>query len=75
MARYLILGAGKFGRLALERLGGQDELAAFLVVDRSPPALPGTRGLITASVEWVEAEASSTRPWEDFSGTPLFLLT
>jgi hypothetical protein len=39
MASYLILGAGKFGRLALERLGQQDAAASFVVVDRDPVAL------------------------------------
>jgi hypothetical protein len=39
MASYLILGAGKFGRLALERLGRQDIAASFVVVDRDPKAL------------------------------------
>lgn len=39
MASYLILGAGKFGRLALERLARQDADANFLVVDRDPAAL------------------------------------
>jgi len=39
MASYLILGAGKFGRLALERLTRQDAAASFVVVDRDPAAL------------------------------------
>ncbi|MCK9378040.1 MAG: hypothetical protein M0P73_18125 [Syntrophobacterales bacterium] len=39
MARYLILGAGKFGRLALARLAREDAAADFLVVDRDPGAL------------------------------------
>jgi hypothetical protein len=39
MASYLILGAGKFGRLALERLARQEADAGFLVVDRDPEAL------------------------------------
>jgi hypothetical protein len=39
MAKYLILGSGKFGRLALERLGRQDRGASFLIVDRDPGAL------------------------------------
>lgn len=59
MARYLILGAGKFGRLALERLGQEDEEAVFLVVDRSPQALKGVRNLTTARVEEVEGEAAA----------------
>ena len=39
MASYLILGAGKFGRLALERLTRQDAAASFVVVDQDPAAL------------------------------------
>ncbi len=39
MAQYLILGAGKFGRLALARLAREDAAADFLVVDRDPGAL------------------------------------
>lgn len=39
MASYLILGAGKFGRLALTRLARQDVLAKFAVVDRDAAAL------------------------------------
>lgn len=57
MASYLILGAGKFGRLALERIVSQDEQAAFLVVDRKSQALSAARNLTTAPVQWVEAEA------------------
>lgn len=43
MASYLILGKGKFGRLALKRLARQDGSASFLVVDRDPQAL-GSEG-------------------------------
>ena len=39
MAIYLILGAGKFGRLALNRLARQDAAARFAVVDRDPAVL------------------------------------
>jgi hypothetical protein len=42
MASYLILGAGKFGRLALKRLARQDAAASFVVVDRDPGALAVT---------------------------------
>ena len=56
MARYLILGAGRFGRLALERLGAQDAQAAFVVVDRRSPALAAARNLAPARTQWVEAE-------------------
>ncbi len=39
MASYLILGAGKFGRLALQRLTRHDRAARFAIVDRNPEAL------------------------------------
>jgi len=42
MASYLILGAGTFGRLALERLTRQDAAASFVVVDSDPAALTMT---------------------------------
>jgi hypothetical protein len=57
MASYLVLGAGKFGRLALERIGSLDEQAVFLVVDRNSQALVTARNLTAAPVQWVEAEA------------------
>ena len=59
MARYLILGAGKFGRLALERLSGQDAQAEFLVVDRTSQALAAARSLTSARAQWLEAEAGA----------------
>jgi TrkA-N domain len=59
MASYLIVGAGKFGRLALERLGKEDEEAAFLVVDRNPQALQEARNLTAAPVAEMEAEAAA----------------
>jgi len=43
MASYLVLGAGRFGRLALERLARQDAGAVFWVVDRDPAALAAAR--------------------------------
>jgi hypothetical protein len=39
MASYLILGTGKFGRLALRRLARQDAAASFVGVDHDPAAL------------------------------------
>jgi hypothetical protein len=39
MASYLILGNGKFGRLALRRLARQDAAASFVGVDRDPAVL------------------------------------
>jgi hypothetical protein len=56
MARYLILGAGKFGRLALERLRSRDEQAQFLVVDRRAQALR-VQGLGASGVQGIAAEA------------------
>jgi hypothetical protein len=44
MASYLILGAGKFGRLALRRLTRHDASARFVVVDRDPGALAALDG-------------------------------
>lgn len=43
MASYLILGTGKFGRLALRRLARQDAAASFVVVDQDPAALAAAR--------------------------------
>jgi hypothetical protein len=59
MARYLILGAGKFGRLALRRLAGQETAPSFLVVDRDPAALAalGKNGLPAGSRVTAEAVA------------------
>jgi hypothetical protein len=57
MARYLILGAGKFGRLALARLVRQEEAPVLMVVDRQPEALAAARDLAVPGVEWVAAEA------------------
>ncbi len=59
MARYLILGAGRFGRLALERLGALDPQAVFWVVDRRAPALDAARDLAPATTHWLEAEAGA----------------
>jgi hypothetical protein len=59
MARYLVLGAGKFGRLALRRLARQEAAASFLVVDRDPAALAalGTNGVPAESRVAAEAVA------------------
>jgi hypothetical protein len=72
MAGYLILGAGRFGRLALLRLARQDGAAAFLVVDRDPAVLAAARALKIPRVETVLAEAvaflvdhlSAEAPWD-----------
>jgi hypothetical protein len=55
MSRYLILGGGKFGRLALERLGRQDTEARFLIVDYGPVPLLVEEGL--PAYQQVQAEA------------------
>jgi len=57
MAGYLILGAGKFGRLALRRLKQQDDPATFVVVDQDPQVLAAARASAASRVQWVEAEA------------------
>jgi hypothetical protein len=53
MASYLILGAGKFGRLALSRLARLDASARCTVVDRDPAtlALDGIPGLTRVPAE------------------------
>jgi hypothetical protein len=73
MSRYLILGAGKFGRLALERLARQENEASFLMVDTSQEALAEARALIDHNrVRVIQGEAvafllkflKDTPPWE-----------
>jgi len=57
MAFYLILGAGKFGRLALRRLPEQDSEARFLVIDHRAPALEEARSLGVKGAEMLEGDA------------------
>ncbi len=57
MASYLILGAGKFGRLALKRLAAQDPEARFLVVDNRGAALEEAQALGVSGTEMLEADA------------------
>ncbi len=57
MARYLILGAGKFGRLALTRLAAQDPAGDFVVVDRDGVALAAAQSPNSHRLERVEADA------------------
>jgi hypothetical protein len=57
MASFLILGAGKFGLLALQRLSAQDPEARFVVVDHQAEALAEARSLDVAGADLVEAEA------------------
>jgi hypothetical protein len=72
MPRYLILGAGKFGRLALQRLA-PDEDASFLVVDESKEALAEAQALVDNNrVRVIQGEAvafllkflKDNPPWE-----------
>ncbi len=72
MARYLILGAGKFGLLALKRLARQDGAATFLVVDRDAAALaaawtlkiPGMQGVVADAVAFLAAHLREDSPWD-----------
>jgi hypothetical protein len=57
MAVYLILGAGRFGRLALARLARQDASAGFVMVDNQPRALAAARNGFPDRVTWVESDA------------------
>lgn len=57
MASFLILGAGKFGLLALERLSAQDPEARFVVVDRQAATLIRARSLDVKGADLVEARA------------------
>jgi|UniRef100_A0A7V6A5C5 hypothetical protein len=72
MASYLLLGAGKFGRLALRRLAGQDPEARFLVIDRSEQALAEARTLEIAgaqmradeAIAYLAAHLGPEPPWD-----------
>lgn len=57
MASFLILGAGKFGLLALQRLSAQDPEARFVVVDHQAAALAKARNLGVAGADFIKAEA------------------
>jgi hypothetical protein len=59
MARYLIVGAGKFGRLALRRLPEEDREARFLVIDRKAEALAEARSLGVEGAAMLEADGIS----------------
>jgi len=56
MASYLILGTGKFGRLALRRLARQDAAASFVGVDRDPAALAMT---LDGVPDWTRVQAEA----------------
>lgn len=72
MASYLILGAGEFGRLALQRLAEQDSRARFLVIDRRSTALgeilipvPGKTELLEAeAISYLAAHLGPEPPWD-----------
>jgi TrkA-N domain len=59
MSAYLILGAGKFGRLALQRLSRQEPTATFLVVDQAQEALAAVEALGIPNYEGIAAEAGA----------------
>jgi hypothetical protein len=72
MASYLILGAGKFGRLALRRLAERDSQARFLVIDRRGSALAETRipgvedveMLVDEAISFLAAHLGPEFPWD-----------
>ena len=71
MASYLILGAGKFGLLALRRLAEQDRGARFLVIDRRASALAeartlevGAELLADESIPYLAAHLGPEPPWD-----------
>jgi hypothetical protein len=72
MASYLILGAGKFGRLALQRLSLQDAAATFWVVDRDPGALAAARGdqdrgwqgVVQDAISFLKQQSPAEVPWD-----------
>jgi|UniRef100_A0A7C5AKK6 hypothetical protein len=71
MASYLILGAGKFGRLALRRLLAQDPEARIHLVDQRAEALTGLRDLGGAvkatraeAGEFLETHLDHNDPWD-----------
>ncbi len=54
--RYVIVGYGKFGKLALERLSGLSDPFDILVVDRDAEVFPEG---ISGHVQWIAADAVS----------------
>lgn len=72
MAVYLILGAGKFGQLALARLGRQDAGAHFVVVDQSPAALAEAsavcpirmQAVAVEAIEYLTTQLGPDAPWD-----------
>lgn len=71
MANYLVLGCGKFGRLALQRLTAQNREARFLVVDQNPKVLPGLQAFgpavetaVAEVGEFLTARLTPKSPWD-----------
>jgi hypothetical protein len=70
MASYLILGAGKFGRLALKRLARQDASASFVVVDRDAAALmavdgvPGWTRVVSDAIDFLVEHLRNDGRWD-----------
>jgi hypothetical protein len=71
MASYLILGAGKFGRLALNRLARQDAAAKFVVVDRDPEVLaqsvdgvPGCTRVASDAIDFLVEHLRDDGRWD-----------
>ena len=70
MASYLILGGGKFGRLALTRLAGQDAAASCLIVDRDPGPLAavgdgsGSQQVQAEAIAFLVQHLKSDGRWE-----------
>lgn len=57
MARYFILGAGKFGKLALTRLSAHNGTARFLVMDLCPEALRSAQAHLGKPGEFLLGDA------------------
>uniref|UniRef100_A0A7C3Z927 RCK N-terminal domain-containing protein n=1 Tax=Desulfobacca acetoxidans TaxID=60893 RepID=A0A7C3Z927_9BACT len=70
MAWYLILGAGKFGRLAQQRLAAEDHKARFVIVDRRPkaaaalPSRPGAETVEADAIRYLVAHLSPESSWD-----------
>jgi hypothetical protein len=59
MGSYLIMGAGKFGRLALARLSNLDPAARFVVVDQNPEALEALPSVAESRVERIATDVTT----------------
>jgi hypothetical protein len=66
VTRYLILGAGRFGRLAWQRLSERQPGSEFCLVDHDPqklaliPENPGTRTVTATVADFLAASLEST---------------